>query len=353
MRILAYSHRIDRTGTPILLYRLVRALKDRHEITVVRQQRMSETAGTLAEDYESIGVPCVPVVDPKRFDVGICNTILSSGMLVKMAPYMPVMWWIHEPATGLDMIKGGKVLDEAYGLAGAVVMATAWQYDTLYAPYFDRDKVTIVPYGVDPPPAADGRPAAFAADTFNIVQLGYISRRKGQYIAIRALELLGLADVHLHLFGSMTEDPHWAGYCRDYVAANPFLAERVHFLGERPGNQVSDYLAHADLTLFPTKDDLLSLSILESMHFGCPVIASDFGPISETIRHGETGLLFPVGQHIPLAEQIRLVHDDPAQRRRLGEGGRRVLAEKHSFSGHVAGLEAVLQRLAGSKAPTT
>jgi glycosyltransferase involved in cell wall biosynthesis len=98
--------------------------------------------------------------------------------------------------------------------------------------------------------------------------------------------------------------------------------------------------------VFPTRDDLITLAILEGLSFSKCVLASSFGPIPETIRHGETGLLSPVGDWQTLAGNIRMIYEDRDLMTRLGRRGRRILERKHGFQAHVDGMEAALTQIA-------
>ena len=58
---------------------------------------------------------------------------------------------------------------------------------------------------------------------------------------------------------------------------------------------------------------------LEALACGLPVVASNIGGIPEYVTEGETGLLFPPGDHCQLADHVRLV-EQPALHRQLADG---------------------------------
>lgn len=71
------------------------------------------------------------------------------------------------------------------------------------------------------------------------------------------------------------------------------------------------------------------MTILEAMHCGVPVVATDcpYGP-GEIIRHGENGLLTPLdGGADALADALIRLIDDDEERRRLGEAAQRRVAD--------------------------
>lgn len=76
------------------------------------------------------------------------------------------------------------------------------------------------------------------------------------------------------------------------------LEESVLLLGRR--SDISELLKIPDVFIHSSKGEGTSNAILEAMHAGLPVIASDVGGVAETVYHG-TSLLFPYGDDEALA----------------------------------------------------
>lgn len=68
----------------------------------------------------------------------------------------------------------------------------------------------------------------------------------------------------------------------------------VNWLPQLPQSEVYSLMRDCDLSLLPTLDDTYGWSVVESMHFGLPVIATNACAIPEIISDGENGLLIPV-----------------------------------------------------------
>ena len=60
----------------------------------------------------------------------------------------------------------------------------------------------------------------------------------------------------------------------------------------------------------------------EAMACGVPVVASRIAAIPEVVLDGETGLLAEPGDPVDLASKLRILLQDPGQRRRLGIAGK-------------------------------
>jgi len=76
--------------------------------------------------------------------------------------------------------------------------------------------------------------------------------------------------------------------------------------------------------LLCTKGEPLSRGIFESQYLKVPVIASDSGGNPELIKHGETGLLYELGNPSDLAEKMLQIMDSRATRERI-------ISNSHSF----------------------
>jgi len=349
MKILAACHRLDWTGAPLILFRLLRALSARHQVTLL-EPRDPNDGGPLRALYEEAGIPVVENVRPGDFDVLLANTLMTSQLARRAARDLPVLWWIQEPMNGLHAIRHGAVDLETFKEVDLVCTPTAWQRDNLYAPYLGDTDSIVVPYGRPSDEPSGRRPPEMVDDGFHIITLGYLSRRKGQAIAIEALGRLEGRHVHLHLLGSETTAPDETETIRALAAGVESPDHHIHFHGARPQAEIVDFLAHGDAFVFPTLDDLLSISILEAMSQRICVIASDFGAIPELVVDGETGLLFPKADAGALAAKLATMIDDPALRRRLGEAGYRAAAAKHDFDDHVTAMEGGLRHAIASRA---
>jgi alpha-maltose-1-phosphate synthase len=346
MKILAACHRLDWTGAPLILFRLLREMSRTHEV-VLLAPRDPIDGGPLRELYHECGIAVVEQAHLGAFDVFLANTLMTSQLAKRFSRDLPVLWWIQEPKNGLHAIRQRAVDLEAFDAVDLICMPTKWQRDVVYAPYLGGADTIVVPYGRPTDNPSGKRPPELVEDGFHIITLGYLSRRKGQAIAIEALERLGRENIHLHLLGSDATAPLEAKKIQDQATSTGFLRRHVHWHGSRPQREIVDFLAHGDVFLFPTLDDLLSISILEAMSQKLCVIASDFGAIPELVVDGETGLLFPKFDAATLAAKLAFTIDDPSARQRLAMAGFHAAARNHDFTEHVTTMEkALLQAIA-------
>ena len=90
------------------------------------------------------------------------------------------------------------------------------------------------------------------------------------------------------------------------------LQDQVEFVGSKPQELLPLYYSAADITVMPSHYESFGLVAVESMASGTPVIASNVGGLSYTVKDGETGFLVPEENHFALAEGVHTLLEEPA-----------------------------------------
>ena len=98
------------------------------------------------------------------------------------------------------------------------------------------------------------------------------------------------------------------------------LASAVRFLGFR--RDVGEILSASDVVIAPTLREGLSISVLEAMAMGKPIVTTAIGSNLELIEDGVSGLLVPPNDPARLAEAILRVEADPVSASRYGDAAR-------------------------------
>jgi glycosyltransferase involved in cell wall biosynthesis len=106
------------------------------------------------------------------------------------------------------------------------------------------------------------------------------------------------------------------------------LRDRVYFTGHVPRSSVPAYLALADLSVDPVRDDVVArarspLKICESLALGVPVVAGDVGDRAALLDNGRAGVLAPPGDPAALAAAIDGLLADEPRRQALAAAGLR------------------------------
>ncbi|MCF8506984.1 MAG: glycosyltransferase family 4 protein [Caulobacter sp.] len=337
MRVVAVTRNLSRSGSGIALLRLLRALRSRHPVELIPP----EGGGELSPDFAAADIPLQERAVLRPGDLVLVNSIIGADVLLDLTPGIHSLLWVHEPLGGLDYIRDGVVSPEALKRAGRVVFPTRWQAERVYAPLLG-DNWSVVPMGLPlpetvPEPPADGPVRVFFS--------GMLVPRKGIDLLLEAVRRV--PGTELVVAGTDAVAPDFAAALR-HTAAEPGLAGRVIFTGPLDEAGIWRELARSHLFAFPSRDDLVTLSVLEAMALARCVLVTDYGPVRESLIHGENVLMSPVNDVEAFAANLALAASDAALRRRLGEAARSVVAGgRHDFTRFVDAMDAELHRAAG------
>ena len=189
------------------------------------------------------------------------------------------------------------------------------------------------------------------SDRFVVALVGRVSEWKGQDVLIRALAQPPLVANGAIALLAGDAYPGSEAHERRLVelAGRVGVTERVLRLGFR--HDVGTVLGAADALVVPsTRPEPLGLVAMEGAAAGLPVVASAHGGVAEVVRHGVTGMLVAPGHPEALATALRLLADDPALARRLGDAGRTDVAERFPIERMLTQLQDLYDRLAAARA---
>lgn len=196
-------------------------------------------------------------------------------------------------------------------------------------PGVDPARIRRIPSAVDlarfdTPPPDPARRAALRAelgiapgDTV-VAMTGRLRPEKGHATLIAAAPAILAArpDVRFLLLGSGSS----RGSLESDLARDPATAARFTLTGFR--DDVPDCLRVADLYVQPSHSEGLGTSVIEAGAARLPIAASDTGGIPDVVAHGETGLLFPVGDAPALAAAVLRLLSNPGEAARYGAAAR-------------------------------
>ncbi len=189
-----------------------------------------------------------------------------------------------------------------------------------------------------PPAQAEPLPRTIAGPT--IGSLGRLTDQKGYDALVRALP--ALPDATLVLVGDGPERG-----ALEALAAELGVAERLVVTGWTP--DARRWLPAFDAFALPSLWEGMPLVILEAMHAGLPVVATDVGSVAEAVADGETGYVVAPGDATALRERLGRLLRDPALRARLGARARGVAAERFTAAAMARRYEAVYADVLGGR----
>jgi ribosomal protein S18 acetylase RimI-like enzyme len=135
----------------------------------------------------------------------------------------------------------------------------------------------------------------------------------------------------------------------EQLAVKLDVADRVTFLGFR--EDVADLLAASDLVVLPSLREGLSISLLEAMAVGKPIVASSIGSQREVASHAEMACLTPPADSLALSEAILRLAGDPALMVRLGTNARAVYETRYTETRMLESYRQLYHDLLSAKCP--
>jgi glycosyltransferase involved in cell wall biosynthesis len=121
------------------------------------------------------------------------------------------------------------------------------------------------------------------------------------------------------------------------------LTDCVRLPGFR--DDIPGVLAGASLFVLPSLTEGVSLTLLEAMAAGLPVVATAVGGNPEVVMDGVTGTLVPPGSPERLAEAIMAMFADPDRAQAMGEAGRARVREVFSLEAMATGYDRAYREL--------
>lgn len=235
-----------------------------------------------------------------------------------------------------------------YGLPGIHPAAFAWlrRFEPIIDQAFGVSRLTVnllktvvgisperihyIPTGVTPASIRAVRPES------GPIRLGYVGRFDADKRVLDLIELCRQMDLRnlnyeLTVVGQGTLDVELRTALAPWVSRST-----VRILGGMtPNSLYRDVYPQLDACLLFSPMEGLPNTLIEAMSHGVASITSDFHgrKLQGLIRHGETGLVFPVGDLIAAAECVAALSNDRHLHQTLCCAGRKAVGIEHSVHG--------------------
>ncbi|MDX2190664.1 MAG: glycosyltransferase family 4 protein [Bacteroidota bacterium] len=115
----------------------------------------------------------------------------------------------------------------------------------------------------------------------------------------------------------------------NHVKLIPFQKEYISFLGA------------IDIFVLASWYEMYSLSVIDAMCMGLPVIGANTGGTPEQVKDGERGIQIPIKSPEKIAEAIQTLALDHAKRKELGSNARKWASENHSWGNVISKISEI------------
>ena len=307
-------------------------------------------------DFERAVSDIVHLIEQERIDVVFSNTSVPiGGALAAQRCRIPHVWHVLEmlssdpalsPVIGLEpFYRLMNELSERIVAASDSVRADLEQFGRL-------NNVEVIHTVIEPTDSTrvnQSKQEVFnlPEDTFVVTFVGELSARKGVEDLIRCVPdvLARNSDARFMIVG---RDAERGQAVREQLAQND-LGGAVQLLGFR--SDIENIMAASDVFVLPTLADPLPLVVQEAMSASTPVVATRSGGCEDMVVEGETGYLVSTSDPKGLATAIISMMDNPEERRRMGENGRKRLQTRFSHQDYIQKVSQLFREVAQQRPP--
>lgn len=187
------------------------------------------------------------------------------------------------------------------------------------------EKISVITNGID-----DGRfPSAEGNDTGGPVRIGIIARLapvKNIAMLLRAMAEVrrGKQEAVLAVIGDGPERE-----ALEMLSAELGLGDGVEFHGFR--RDIPEVLRNIDIFALSSRSEGTSITLLETMAAGKPVVVTNVGGNTEIVRDGVNGFLVPSGDSAAMAKALLALVENPRLRQGMGAANVARVAERYSI----------------------
>lgn len=289
----------------------------------------------------------------RRLDVDLVQThLLGSAVYGSLAARLcglPVVATFH----GLvDVSNVNRLRRLKLQFLNRTVTRTVFVSHTLNKEFAARTNIhfetgVIIPNGVEVDRYMPEQGESFIRQEFGIASddvlvgaLGNIRPAKNYHLLLRAAALLKEDSVSYHFLIVGEGHGRLLEQLLD-LRAELGLEETVTFAGFR--DDVERVLSGLDLYLLTSSSEGFSLSTVQALASGLPVVATRCGGPEEIITHGKHGLLVDASSPKEVAEGVRHLARNPSEAQRLAMIGQRLVRERFSVDAMVHRYEALYE----------
>ncbi len=205
-----------------------------------------------------------------------------------------------------------------------------------------KKKAVYIPNGVSLLPA----PGPEALAEFGLKSGGYLLvvarlvRHKGIHTLIEAYQGL-TTEKKLVIVGAPSFTKEYQSFLLGMAHGNPDIL----FLGYQGGRILQALFAHAHLYVSPSESEGLSISTLEAMSYGLPVLVSNIPENKEAVDG--CGYFFRSGDALDLRVRLGELLPDEPRLRDMGQCGKAFIRAHFDWDAIAAKTDALYQRLRG------
>lgn len=183
-----------------------------------------------------------------------------------------------------------------------------------YTGFIPMSRFTLCRHGFD----YSRKKQLFKEKISSFITFGYIGTiqyHKGIHIMVNAFKKIKNPNIRLQIWGGALHETEYQKSVIELSKKDP----RIEYKGFYDYNEIHKVLENIDVVIVPSIwYENAPLTIMTSLAYGVPVIASNIGGMQEAVNN-KNGLLFNVGNCKDLSKKIKLLADNPDLIKKISE----------------------------------
>ncbi len=231
----------------------------------------------------------------------IVNTVILHFLFQSKERNIPIVWWLHESKMLFEKCVYKSLLEEI-NLNNVYIYAVSDVAKNDVSSLLDAAKIKKLMLGI-----SDKDCSNFSGhNKIKFVIIGKLCVRKGQDILMEALEELNpeiIAQCEFYFLGNIPND-NYSKEIEGTVQKNNYP---VFFCGTKDNEEVLEYLDSSDCLICPSREETVSISVIEALRAKRLVVTSIQTGVAEYLTDGDNAFVFDCHKPVELAEKIEYI----------------------------------------------
>ena len=325
-KLLFISPEMTYTGTPRSLLRMCKVARELdYDVTI-----WSAKPGAFISEFQDNGFSVDVVSDEtvhlpktisqiKKFDMAVCNTIMTYKYVRICSRYIPTVWYIREATNIPDFTRNNNLM--LFTLKHSEDLCCVSDYAARAIKNYTKKKVRVVHNCVEDEADKAVSYIPGTGKTVKFVQLGTLEYRKGYDVLLGAfLKMPQEYQTQAELFfagGFIDSATSYASYLLNRIKEIP----NVHYLGILTGNDKTIKLSEMDVVVVASRDESCSLVALEGAMLSKPLIVTENVGAKYMVKE-DNGYIVNTGDSDSLSAAMMTLIDKRDQLKKMGDRSR-------------------------------
>lgn len=300
----------------------------------------------LQQEISVIICPMIPYISDNekrwicQFDAVIVNLLTMVESACELYRFCPVFLWLHEVSLVYEPVMKSSIRFahwESY--KDLPIYAVSDMAGRIFHRYLGQSVKDCLTLGI-PDREAVSQSTTGRKNKIVFAVIGVVCDRKAQDIFVRAAaNVCGKGETEFWIIGQLLKDD----YCKSIAewAANVMC---IRFMGEMTRKELEKAFADIDVVVCVSREETLSMVIIEGMMQGKVCITTDNTGISEYICDGQNGFVVPANNVWALRDKMEWVIANQDAINRIGVAARKTYEENFTMDVFGERLERAVKR---------